>query len=486
MRRIGIALCSIYIVFFYACERENPYTGSDLDISVSIDTLRFDTVFTTIGSATRTIKIYNNQNRVVSIPEIRLSDEGEHFRMNVDGISGSSIKEAVVQPLDSIYIFAEVTVDPDQPLDISPFIIEEKLIISAGDNEIVVTLEAWGQNANYFPSKSAKGNINLLSCNSQDLVWDDPKPYVIYGVLAIDSCTLIWPEGTRIYVHGGVVRNGESLYNDGLLLFLKDGKLKSQGSPGNPVIIEGDRLEPEFDNLSGQWSGIRFLDESTENIIRHTTIKNAIVGVRVDSLAELEIISSQIYNIASSGIVGVNGIITATNTLIHSTGGAGAQLVYGGDYNFTYCTISNYNNQSQGLIMTNFRCSDAQCLEDIFIQPLKGRLTNCIIDGNGDEEISITDITNGTDPGLFDIKLSYNLIKSVAQNENILFADCNNCFYTSIGDTLFISIDENNYQLDTSSIAEMKALPIPEVPTDILGFTRDNILPDVGCYEFQK
>ena len=38
------------------------------------------------------------------------------FRLNVDGIPGSEALEVPVLARDSLYLFVEVTVDPDQPL----------------------------------------------------------------------------------------------------------------------------------------------------------------------------------------------------------------------------------------------------------------------------------------------------------------------------------------------------------------------------------
>jgi hypothetical protein len=475
----------VLMVTYISCDREEPYAGADIRLRTSLDTIRFDTVFTSIGSATRSIKIYNDEDRAISVSSISLTDGGQFFRMNVDGVATAEAKNVIIQPLDSIYVFTEVTVDPDLPLSVSPFIIEEDLIINTGEKQLKVHLEAWGQNANYFPSKSSKGKINLVSCNLQEVLWDDPKPYVIYGVLAIDSCTLVLPEGTHIYVHGGIAKNGTSLYNDGLLIFLKDGKIRAEGSVDSPVIVEGDRLESDFNEVAGQWAGIRIFAESTGNEIKHTIIKNSIVGVRVDSLASLLMEESMIFNTTSSGLIGYNASIDVSNSLFYNNGGNGIQCVYGGQYNINYCTISNYDNQSQGLIMTNYRCSDAQCLEDIFISPLTATVINCIVDGNGDEEFIIDDISDGMDAGIFNVSLAHNTIKSEIGNENEVLSTCQNCQYISFNDKLFLDRDKNNYQLDTNSIAEMKALPLMNITIDILGNQRDAQSPDAGCYEFQ-
>ena len=90
------------------------------------------------------------------------------------------------------------------------------------------------------------------------------------------------------------------------------------------------------------------------------------------------------------------------------------------------------------------------------------------------------------DPSLFDVHFSHNIIKSIEQEGNPLFANCDMCLYTSIQDTLFVSVDENNYSLDSNSIAEMKAIPIIDLQYDLLGHRRDELSPDIGCYEYQN
>jgi hypothetical protein len=53
----GIIL--LLLPWFLACHKESYTTQPSDTLVLSTDTLSFDTVFTTIGSATRSIKIYN-------------------------------------------------------------------------------------------------------------------------------------------------------------------------------------------------------------------------------------------------------------------------------------------------------------------------------------------------------------------------------------------------------------------------------------------
>lgn len=45
------------------------------NLEFSVDTLVFDTIFTTVGSTTQQFKIYNEENKTVRIDEIELMGE---------------------------------------------------------------------------------------------------------------------------------------------------------------------------------------------------------------------------------------------------------------------------------------------------------------------------------------------------------------------------------------------------------------------------
>jgi len=484
---IGLILTAI---IFHACQKDSTFTGVNPSISVSTDTLTFDTVFTEVGSATRSFKIYNNEGNDIEIDLMVNTLSDSKFRLNVDGIPGNEIKDVFIKGNDSIYVFADVTVDPNQPVGISPFVIEESITISSGDSEKKVLLEAWGQNANYIPGTKRKGVISLLSCDFGTEEWNDPKPYVIYGVLFIDSCELVIPEGTDVYVHGGVVREDSLIYNDGFIIVLPDGKITAKGTAMNPITFQGDRLESSFDDVAGQWVGMRFISGSTNNHMEHVQLKNSVVGVRVDSAAQLSLESCEIYNTTSAGMIGIRAEIDAKNTLIHSNGQSCAILTYGGNYNFEHCTFSSYGNQSSAVRFDNFRCTDPPlCQEIVYVNRLDTKFTNCIFAGSDSDEILPIDWTGGDDPELF----NFDFVNCAVTIDEILmpeqypnfFDNCEGCFRISLNDTLFFDADNNEYRLDTMSVAIDRGVQIFGIDQDINDDSRDG-MPDVGAFEFQK
>jgi hypothetical protein len=471
-----------------SCRRDDGFRDTPAQLSFSVDTLLFDTVFTSVGSATRILKIFNNESELIRLNIFLESGNTSFFRFNADGVKGPIAENIEILGRDSVYVFIEVTIDPDNPLSISPFIVEDNLIIEQGGAQRNIVLAAYGQNANYVPGVNRKASLSLLSCNLGTVVWDDPKPYVVYGILFVDSCELVLPKNTRLYVHGGIVINEDFIYNEGLITIMANGKLTVNGSVSEPVVIQADRLEPSFANTSGQWVGIRFLAGSKDNSINHAIIRNGIVGVRVDSSAELSLKNVVIENTIASGIIGIHSKIYGENLLIHNTGQHSVQLVYGGDYEFNYSTFASYTNNIEALYLDNVFCPFPQCAFNEFrINAAKLRITNTAIVGSRNDEIRFFDIFEKQEPSMFDFDMSHNVlrVRDFLNPENYpnFFNNCTNCYNINPSDRLFRSVAERNFRPDSLSVLLQRGIPIPDVNLDIEGNVRDNSSPTVGCFE---
>jgi hypothetical protein len=484
----AIAILSMMAIIVQSCTNDNILDDPNARLAFSLDTLTFDTVFTAVGSTTRRFKVYNRNSATVNISKIQLEGlAGDAFRLNIDGSTGNVLTNVTIPANDSIYIFAEVTVDPNDLNN--PYVITDKVRFETNGNQQEVTLEAWGQNANYIGSK---GSGRLLSCDFQDVIFDDVKPYVIYGILVVDSCNLMLPPGCRIYIHGGLVNQG-SPYSDGIIFIGENAKLISNGTKDNPVVIRGDRLEPDYDDEPGQWAGILIGQNSTGNTITHTIIRNSIIGIRVDSAADLTIKNSMIHNTNSSNILGVHSTIYAENCVFFSSnGGNNVQLEYGGNYRFNYCTITtmasakDISHSSPALKMTNVRCFDEFCQNfDEYL--LNAVFQNCVIYGTRANEITTFDRTAS---GNFNFTLDHCLIKldQAEPDNNIVFDNCNECIINS--NPLFVDIDTYDYRPDTLSPVEEKAFFITNNANNPIAIdkdenVRDPVMPDIGAYEYQ-
>lgn len=487
-----IFLSFLLLASVSACQKERFTNDPNDKLAFSIDTLRFDTVFTSLGSATRILKVYNRHRLSIRIDRIYLENGSRsRFRLNVDGVSGQVHTNIEIAPNDSLYIFAEVTINPDEPPSISPFVVAENLFFEVNGNTQKVVLEAWGQNAVYLPSRYGAGGAILYSCKGGEWVWNDPRPYVIYGIVVIDSCTVRIPAGARVHVHGGLVRveqdSGIVRYNDGLLVFQGQGRLIVEGTAERPVTFSSSRLEPEFAEVPGQWTGIWLRAGTTGHRIEHAVIRNSIIGIRVDSAADLTMRNTQIFRTANSGLIGVHARIQAENCLFHSNGAYSIQLEYGGDYAFTYCTVANFGGRSEALRMGNALCRNLSC-SDYAAFPLRARFLNCILLGSRPDQITLFNRTGQAAD--FDYRFEHCLVRVrdlLRPNAAPDFLDhCQPCLNLSSSDSVFLNIAERNFRLDTVfSKANAYARPVAGISTDIEGNPRDSNKPDAGCYERQ-
>jgi hypothetical protein len=167
-------LITAVIVFVSSCRRDEITTDSSAKIEFSTDTLLFDTVFTTIGSVTKIVKVYNNNAQAIQIASIDLDGGSQsQFRINVNGDNGTHFENVFLEAGDSLFIFVEVTVDPTNSN--TPYVIEDQILFNTNGNNQVVQLAAWGQDA-YFHGGTTQNELYVLPCGA---IWNNDKPHVI-------------------------------------------------------------------------------------------------------------------------------------------------------------------------------------------------------------------------------------------------------------------------------------------------------------------
>jgi len=99
---------------FIKCERIEWLEDPDIKLGFSTDTVFFDTIFTTIGSTTKQLRVYNRYDQPVKISSITLAGGSKSvFRLNIDGVPGNDATDVEIPAEDSLYIFVEVTLDPN-------------------------------------------------------------------------------------------------------------------------------------------------------------------------------------------------------------------------------------------------------------------------------------------------------------------------------------------------------------------------------------
>ena len=458
---------------------------SDGALEFSVDTVIFDTVFTTIGSTTKRFMIYNRDNRPVTINSVHLAGGADSkYRINIDGVAGVAFSNIEIPGADSLFVFVEVTLDPNNQLD--PAMVTDSVVFNTNGVTQDVDLAACGWDA-HFIYPTINSNIGPISYVNCDTTWTGSgKPIVIYGFTIIDSlCTLTIQPGTQVYIHkySGLIADAGA-------------SLQIFGSVDNPVKIQSDRLDEFYVDQAGEWDRIWLFAGSRNNIIENAIIKNGSIGLQVDSIdmgsgnPTLEMKNVVIENMAAASLFTIRGPhINAYNCVFGNAGQYSAALI-GGKYDFRHCTFGNHwnagNRETPALQINNwFEQSPGVIrvwdLEDAYFG-------NCIISGNRTNEILVD--PNGA--AQFSFQFENSLIKVDQEEIDISNqAQFTNCLVNE--DPKFKDPSEQNFELDTLSPAKdagdinITNFNLGALGTDVLGNSRtSDSAPDLGAYERQE
>lgn len=510
MLKTTITVVALLGLIFWcsSCRKDFEYAPSAGNLSFSKDTVFLDTVFNNIGSSTYGLKVYNTTGDDVAIPSIRLENGSSSFyRLNVDGKAGKNFQDVSIRAKDSMFIFIETTIDVGANPE-NTFLYTDALVFDSGVFEQQVQLVTLAQDAIFlFPQTNTDGTKEtvLLSIDNagnevrlegfllddEQLRFTNEKPYVIYGYATVaDAKQLTIDAGARIHFHkdsGLLVQDGGSISVNGVL---SEDKELLEGE----VIFEGDRLEPNFSEVSGQWGLFWLASGSVNNSISYLTVKNGSVGLLVEGDAQLntptvQIQNSKFFNNSNHNIWARNAFIEAENLVLGGSGAASLYLNLGGNYKFTHCTIANYWNNG-------FRTSSAVQIDNaiqisetnsISRDLIQANFNNCILDGNAQLELRLL----RNEQSMFNYSFSNCLIKfnDVSNQfvDNPLYDFQNSTSYSNVvlefnADFFFPSRNNFRIGLESSAITGAAIEFAQEVPVDILG--TDRVLnPHIGSYQ---
>lgn len=478
-------LLIIILLSGVSCKKSNEINHDpNLKLDFSADTVLFDTVFTTLGSTTHELMVYNRHSDDLKISSIRLiGGESSSFRFSLDGENAFEIYDKIIPAGDSLFSFLRVTINPNDFN--TPFVVEDELEFVTNGNTQTIKLLAWGQNANYIVADKVVniGGVaypyHIVADSLQTTVWTNERPYVIYGWALINSYgTLKIEAGTQVYCHQG----------SGILSW-SDGQLIINGTAEAPVVVQGDRLEHYYDNIPGQWEQILMMDgrRGHDHRINHAIIRNGTIGLNCQSTMKatecaLRIENTVIENQSGYGLFSILYAVEAKNFVIANCGYANF-WAFGGDYRFVHGTISNFwnaneeDNNKSAVTVTNY-ASDGN--NEVFYYPFNLEMDNCIVYGKQKDEFK----------GVFgpDADSSYRfdhcLIKSEQyQNYGESFS---HCIFNL--DPFFTDSRLPDCHIDSiaSSVIGMgNPLFGNEVPFDLDGVSRTGTT-DIGAYQFVK
>ncbi len=467
--RFPLPYCLLLITYCFvlgSCKKDSFITTTSANLNITTDTLKYDTVFTTTGSVTRSFKIINENDQKILISKVKLMGGiTSAYKMNVDGIATAEVKDLVIEANDSIYVFVSVTIDPNAAN--LPFIVSDSILINYNGNNRFVQLQAFGQNANFLRNRVITGNIT----------WTNNLPYVILGSLKIDTtASLTILPGCKIYLHADAP-------------FIVDGTLIINGTKTNVVVFAGDRLDPEYKDLPAGWPGIYFRGTSKNNILQYAIIKNAyqaVVAEKPSINANPKLILHQciIDNAYDAGILCVNTSMIADNCLI-SNCGRNIFLSYGGNYNITHCTVAAYStnyflHKEPVLVVTNYADQNGGTVTADLTAVLRNNIFW------GDNGIAANEvIVSKQGNNVFSVLFDKNIYKGNTDPANSTLAG--NKLNT---DPLFDSIDINKHYFDfritkNSTAPGLNYGTVTSFSKDLDDKNRNFGLPDLGCYEKQ-
>ena len=449
----------------------NFSSDSQYSLEFSADTVRFDTVFTGVASASAHFMIYNPNDVGLRFDALMGSGTASPFRMNLDGEGGTVITGLEIPADDSLFCFVSVNISATDETGILNAFDSIRFVLESGVVQSV-RLSAQGLNAVRLKGKRIEADETLGS----------RLPYIIYDSLYVaEGATLTLAPGTRLYFNVNAVLDVA-------------GKLIAQGTKDSMIVMRGDRLDnllPEisYDVLAGQWGGIRLRSGSYGNTLEWCDIHGGNWGIVADSAGtdqtKLKITSSIIHNVTINGLEAVGCRIEVANSQITNAGVSCVDLT-GGWSEFTFCTIAGFSLWSvgrQAVVLTNLYGNGT-------VPFLNASFRNCIITGLHETEFVTMFPDSLADTAPYSISNSLLMVKDTtdARYLNTVFEDRSGKVY---GPYNFIDRSVRGYRsvfaLDSLSPARGIADSLSTVwPVDLTGLPRPVKGADAGCYQYQS
>ena len=382
------------------CKPREEQLQTSGGLEFSADTVKFDTVFTTLRTVTKRLWVYNRNPKAVSIDLISLDNpNGSPYKLLINGDLEQTATNVEVRGQDSLLILVRAQLkDNGQNGLAKAYVQQDYLNFSTNGQQQRVLLRSFGQNI-YLHQHTR------LPCNA---VWTNDRPHVLYDTVLVPAgCTLRLKPGTRVYAHAGAV-----LIVQGTLLVNSPADFTPGAGPADTISAKnasvvrfaGDRSnEAAYATAPGQWTGIQFYPGSRGNVVRYAVVQNAAQGLLVLSLSgpaiDLTVQNSVVRYISGgsvsfaglksnglglqgAGILNAFGKVTVENTLF-SDCYEFAMYGLGGSNSLNFCTVANYPattgvRQTASLTFSN---------DTTKMYPTAVSVRNSVVWGNIDNEL---------------------------------------------------------------------------------------------------
>jgi hypothetical protein len=446
----------IFVFLFLAilaCENNsNEILDPSASVLLSTDTLKFDTLLNNRQSITKRVRVFNNSGAPLNLSEIGLTGgSGSYYNLTVNGVKQKRHENIRLATNDSLLILLDVLPNTSTPETYQ--LLEDLLFVRGVGFEVVAVIQSWSLSATFL------GKVSLC-----DQRWQ--------GVQVL-SDTLFVPSNCFLEISAGSM----VLFDPGAALFVQ-GQLLANGSFEQPVLFSNSRLDAEYQSSPGQWDAIYFLEGSTNNILRHTTIENGRIGIRAgtpdqDTIPDITLQNVTIRHMSQFGIQAFSTDLLADNILIYDTGLGAAFHAIGGNYSYNHATMTNYpsqiNTDDPLVLFADHLLTETGALQE----SLHVLMTNSIVWGGLAESDLVFSILNPTET------------RTTIQN-NMIYSEeplIDNLTSSILDFPEFLSPLNFNYRLDSLSPAINSGI-ITNVTSDLEESFRDT-LPDMGAFEYQ-
>ena len=484
MFRIKLHILLITLLLaLVGCQPDILSNDPTAQLAFSQDSVHFDTVFTTMGSSTKQMMVYNPNKNAILIDRVEMSN-GKSFFINLDGENQlENLCDITLRGGDSLFLFIRAEIDPLKSN--SPVLVEDSITFHVNKKAQHIYLQAYGQDVEILQSKDKFIQKNAF-------IFNNKKPYLIYDTLVIAGDLTI-QQGATLYMHTGA-------------MIYAYGNVTAHGTKDNPIIIRGDRTDMLFDSVpyrvaSGQWDGLYLMHPkdwpTPQYSLEYVDILSGAIGLyayseEIEQRPQLSLSNARIHNHSVYGLVAQNVDATVVNTEISNCASYCVYLA-GGKHDFIHNTIAAY----YGFPYTTINIHSNMLAEDVAavyinnlsknMAPTSASFYNCIITGARKNNVVVaTPLTEYYEGSFLGNYLrSDSLPEAFAQN-NVYASDSDSVVFRNIH-YLFREYRYYDFQLDSLSPARGVADSIVALrnPYDRLGYLRKNH-PDAGCYEYRE
>lgn len=473
MRKIIFCFIMLSALLAASCSEEADFsTNPSLRLEFSCDTILFDTLFTTVGSPTAAMKVYNRNGSSLRLSSVKLMRGATGFFINVDGQSADVVRDVEIGEKDSMYVFVGANLDKNGagvPLVVSDSL---QFTLESGVHQYVALL-AYGRDVKFLRGVQFDEDAVIAAGH-----------YVVYdSLLVAEGATLTIEPGATLYFHKGVE-------------LIVRGTIKAEGTRERPIVFRGDRTDNMFsylpyDRIPGQWGGVAIDSTSNGNIFSHCDIHSAKYGIRVaegdTAVQRLRVDASRIENFDGNALETIMARVDVTNSLIANARGNCVKVV-GGSVRFVHCTIANFYVWKQRDVALTLHNSiegrPAPLREALF--------ANCIVEGSRTDEIMGNLSTLGDSvPDARNYFFCSSLLNTVNEGDscfvNNFFDDKEN---TPFAAQHFALIDHDNFKYDfhLTDSASARGIAAKEYSValryDLDGVERPDTLADAGCFQY--